>query len=139
MSGQEAHLHVPDGTFTPYRPIPTLPANTDHFLDQFLASPPQQRAFQGMDFGDNNVSLPHPSAQQQRMEFSEERFLQLQALAEQQAKQIEAGNAFQNQAAAQLQDSQRQLEITQKNLTDLTAAFNSLSTAGRPLTVTATP
>ena len=141
MSGQEQHLHVPDNIFTPYRPIPTLPENTDNFLDQILASPPQQRASQGMELGDDNAQLHLPPApqQQQRMEFSEERFLQLQELAERQAKQIEAGNAFQNQAAAQLQDSQRQLEITQKNLTDLTAAFNSLSTAGRPLTVTAAP
>ena len=73
------------------------------------------------------------------MEFTEERFLQLAALAERQAKQIEEGNAFQNQTATQLQESQRQLEVTQQNLTDLTAAFNSLSTQGRPLTVTAPP
>ena len=73
------------------------------------------------------------------MEFTEERFLQLAALAERQAKQIEEGNAFQNAAHQQLQESQRQLEVTQQNLTDLTAAFNSLSAQGRPLTVTAPP
>ena len=65
--------------------------------------------------------------------------VQLQALAERQAKQIEDGNAFANQAAAQSQESQRQLEISQQNLSDLTAAFNSLSTQGRPLTVTSAP
>ena len=123
MSGQEDHLQVPDACFTPIHPIPTLPANTDQFLDQLLASPPLQAAHQ----------------QQPRMEFTEERFLALQALAERQAKQIEEGNAFQNQAATQLQDSQRQLEATQRNLTDLTAAFNSLSTQGRPLTVSTAP
>ena len=64
-----------------------------------------------MDMGDNNATLHSTAAQQQqpRMEFTEERFLALQALAERQAKQIEEGNAFQNQAAIQLQDSQRQL------------------------------
>ena len=94
-----------------------------------------------MDMGDNNATLHSTAAQQQqpRMELTEERFLALQALAERQAKQIEEGNAFQNQAAIQLQDSQRQLEATQRNLNDLTAAFNSLSTQGRPLTVTSAP
>ena len=92
-----------------------------------------------MDFDSEPSNHPSASTSQQRMELTEERFLQLQALAERQAKQIEDGNAFANQAATQLQESQRQLEVSQKNLTDLTAAFNSLSTQGRPLTVTAPP
>ena len=73
------------------------------------------------------------------MELSEERFLALQALAEKQAKQIEEGNAFANKAAAQLQESQRQLEVSQQNLTDLTNAFNSLTSQSRPLTVSSAP
>ena len=55
-----------------------------------------------MDLGDDNATT---AASQQREEFTEEKFLQLQALAERQAKQIEAGNEFQNAAAAQLQES----------------------------------
>ena len=138
MSGQEAHLHVPCGLFTPQQLIPTLPTNTDQFIDQILASPPLHHP--GMELGDNNAIFPPATAQPPpRMEFTQETFLQLQALAQTQAKQIEDGNAFQNQAAIQLQDSQRQLEATQKSLADLTAAFNSLSTQGRPLTVTSAP
>ena len=139
MSGQDVHLHVQGTPFTPLRPIPTLPANVDDFVDQLLASPPLHQAPSGMDFGDEPSNHPSASAPQQRMELTEERFLQLQALAERQAKQIEEGNAFANQAAVQLQESQRQLEVSQKNLTDLTAAFNSLSAQGRPLTVSAPP
>ena len=135
MSGQEAHPHVPIGLFTPHRPIPHLPADTDLFVSQLLASPPPR-----MELGNTASDPSAPAAQpQQRMELTEERFLQLQALAERQAQQIEDGNTFANQAAAQLQESQRQLEVSQRNLSDLTAAFNSLSTQGRPLTVTSAP
>ena len=123
MSGQEDHLHVPDGFFTPHHPIPTLPANTDRFLDNIFASPPHLSRHQLMDHEPTSNTLPTTFHQQPAMEFTEEKFLQLQALAERQAKMIEDGNAFQNQAALKLQDSQRQLEETQRNLTDLTAAF----------------
>ena len=137
MSGQRNHPHVPDGNFTPYRPIPTLPANTDQFLDSILASPPHHLNLHHMDLGDAaSASIQQP---QHRMEFTEERFLALQQLAEKQAKQIEDGNAFANQAASQLQESQRQLSVAQQSVVDLTAAFNSLSTQGRPLTVTSAP
>ena len=139
MNGQEDHLHVPDGYFTPRHPIPTLPADTDRFLDSLLASPPLQAAPQLMDT-ENNASTHHAAARQQpAMEFTQEKFLQLQALADRQARMLEEGNAFQDAAAQKLADSQRQLEETQKNLTDLTSAFNSLSTQGRPLTVTSAP
>ena len=135
MSGQEENPNVPYNIFTPFRPIPHLPDDTDQFVDQLLASPPPR-----MELGNAASDPSAPAAQQhQRMELSEERFLQLQALAERQARQIEEGNAFANQAAVQLQESQRQLEISQQNLSELTAAFNSLSTQGRPLTVTSAP
>ena len=139
MSGQEDHPNVPVGFFTPHQPIPTLPANTDRFLDDILASPPHLSGHQLMDHESTASTFPAASRQQPAMEFTEEKFLQLQALAERQAKMLEDGNAFQNQAAQKLQDSQRQLEETQRNLTDLTAAFNSLSAQGRPLTVTSAP
>ena len=91
MSGQGDHPHVPDGNFTPHRPIPTLPEDTDRFIDQLLASPPHQPALHGMDFDSASPnSLPAPVHHPQpRMELTEERFLALQALAEKQAKQIE--------------------------------------------------
>ena len=135
MSGQEENPNVPYNIFTPFRPIPHLPADTEQFVNQLLTSPPPR-----MELGDSASDPSAPAARQQpRMELTEERFLALQALAERQAKQIEDGNAFANQAAVQLQESQRQLEVSQRNLSDLTAAFNSLSTQGRPLTVTAAP
>ena len=137
MSGQGDHPHVPEGYFTPHRPIPTLPANTDQFLDSILASPPHQLNLHDMELGDAAAAAVQQP--QHRMEFSEERFLALQQLAEKQAKQIEEGNAFANQAATQLQESQRQLSVAQQNVADLTSAFNSLSTQGRPLTVTSAP
>ena len=138
MSGQEAHPNVPVGFFTPHHPIPTLPANTDQFVDQLLASPPLHPPHQPMDH-DSHAST-HPSASATTtMEFTQEKFLQLQALADRQARMLEDGNRFQDEAARKLADSQRQLEETQRNLTDLTTAFNSLSAHGRPLTVTSAP
>ena len=139
MSGQEVHPHVTEGYFTPHHPIPTLPPNTDHFLDQVLASPPLHPPHQRMDTGNNASTHPSAAIQPTAMEFTQEKFLQLQALADRQARMLEEGNKFQDEAAQKLQDSQRQLEETQRNLTDLTAAFNSLSTQGRPLTVTSAP
>ena len=138
MSGQRHHPHISDAAFTPFQHlIPTLPPNTDGYIDSLLASPPLQPRLQGMDIDENNLQQSQATAT--TMEFTQEKFMQLQALADRQAKMLEDGNVFQNEAARKLQDSQRQLEETQRNLTDLTAAFNSLSTQGRPLTVTSAP
>ena len=115
MSGQEAHPNVPAGYFTPYHPIPTLPSNTDQFLDQILASPPLHPPHHPME-----VTSHPPAAESTTMEFTQEKFLQLQALADRQARMLEDGNRFQDEAARKLADSQRQLEETQRNLTDLT-------------------
>ena len=130
MNGQEDHPHVPQGLFTPHRPIPTLPENTDQFIDGLLASPPQlQQNHHRMETGGElNATAATASHQQSTMEFTPERFQQLQALAERQAKQIEEGNIFQNQAAAQLQESQRQLEATQKSLTAVSYTHLTLPT-----------
>ena len=137
MSGQEDHRHVPDGVFTPHQPIPTLPADPNRFIDDLLASPPLPAAAQRMDLEYSAAATAASS--QPAMEFTQEKFLQLQALADRQARMLQDGNAFQDAAAQKLAESQRQLEETQRNLTDLTAAFNSLSTQGRPLTVTSPP
>ena len=76
MSGQEENPNVPYNIFTPFRPIPHLPDDTDQFVDQLLASPPPR-----MELGNAASDPSAPAAQQhQRMELSEERFLQLQAL-----------------------------------------------------------
>merc|ERR1711911_188355 len=73
------------------------------------------------------------------MDFTQENFLALQALAQQQAKQIEEGNSFANEMAQQLQEAKRQQEASQKNIADLTNAFNNLnsniSSQARPLTL----
>ena len=70
---------------------------------------------------------------------AEERILALTALAEKQQKQIEEGNAFASRAASQLQESQRQLQVSQQAVTDLTKAFNDLSAQPQPLTVSSAP
>ena len=83
MSGQRNHPHIPDTAFTPFQhPIPTLPANTDEYIDSILASPPLQPRLQGMDIDDNNVQQFQATAT--TMEFTQEKFLQLQALADRQ-------------------------------------------------------
>ena len=145
MSGQQDHLHIPDGEFTPQRPQAAEPIDTDDEVDSLIFHSPNPRiTLRDIDihYGVRRPPPPSPiqiDQPQPAMEFSEERFRALQALAEQQAKQIEDGNAFANNAAAQLQQSQRQLEQSQQNLADLTAAFNSLTAQSRPLTVTAAP
>ena len=148
MSGQRNHPHVPDSLFTPLRPIPTLPLNTDDFLDQVLASPPGPplRLPTLRELDSNNVvqasltaSAQQPLQQQPTMSTADERIAALTALAERQQKQIEEGNAFANRAAQQLQDSQRQLEASQQAVSDLTRAFNDLAAQPRPLTVSSAP
>ena len=104
MSGQRHHPHISDAAFTPFQHlIPTLPANTDEYIDSLLASPPLQPRLQGMEI--DNSTFQQPQAAATTMEFTQEKFLQLQALAERQAKMLEDGNAFQNEAARKLQDS----------------------------------
>ena len=87
---------------------------------------------------------PAPAARQQSiMEFTQDNFLALQALAQTQAKQIEDGNTFANDMAAQLQEAKRQQEASQKSIADLTNAFNNLnsniSSQSRPLTLSTPP
>ena len=128
MSGQRDHLLVPDGVFTPQRPRPASPIDFDEQVDSFIFDSPNPRITH-RDIDINNgirrssspttlqqFHLPSASLQQpqqpQVMELTEERFRQLQALAGQQAKQIEEGNAFASRMATQLQDSQNQLQST---------------------------
>ena len=73
------------------------------------------------------------------MELTEERFLALQALAEKQAKQLEEANAFANQAAAQIQEHNTQLQASHQNIQDLTNAFNNLSAQPHPQTTSTPP
>ena len=88
---------------------------------------------------------PAPTARQQTttMDFTQENFLALQALAQKQSKQIEDGNVFANDMATQLQEAKRQQEASQKSIADLTNAFNSLnsniSSQPRPLTLNTPP
>ena len=90
-----------------------------------------------------HFSFPPPARQQATMDFTQENFLALQALAQQQAKQIEEGNTFANDMATQLQESKRQQEASQKSIADLTNAFNNLnsniSSQARPLTLSTSP
>ena len=144
MSGQRDHLHVPDRQSTPHRPIPTLPANVDSYIDQLLASPPQMPSLHEMDNRDSHLpplsASAHQHQQQQRtMQSPEDQKRALKALAERQQQQIEEGNAFANRAAAQLEESQRQLQRSQDTVDSLTRAFNDLAAQPRPLTVSSAP
>ena len=155
MSGQRHHPHVTDGAFTPQRPLPASPINIDEQIDSFIFdSPNPSITLRDIDIHNRVRRSPSPTIRQQlhftpaapqlpqqppTMELTEERFRQLQALAEQQAKQIEEGNAFASRMVNQLQDSQNQLSAAQQNISDLTNAFNSLSAQPRPLTVSAAP
>ena len=143
MNGQSDHPHVPDGLFTPHRPaLPASPINIDDQVDQLIfQSPTRQLTLRDIDIvnGLQPPSLTLAQPLQLPTMSIEERFNQLQLLAEKQQKQIEEGNAFCQQAATQLQESQRQLEASQQNVTDLTAAFNNLSQQPRPLTVSSAP
>ena len=155
MNGQQDHPHVPEGVFTPQRPQPASPISIDEQIDSFIFdSPNPQITLRDIDINNGirrsppptvcqQLQFPSASLQQHQqppiMELTEERFRQLQALAEQQAKQIEEGNAFASRMVNQLQDSQNQLHSAQQNITDLTNAFNNLSAQPRPLTVSAAP
>ena len=124
------NLNIPDEpaitTTRRSRYRPPSPYDIDDGLEQFQFPPPA------------------PTARQQAtMEFTQENFLALQALATQQAKQIEDGNTFANDMATQLQEAKRQQEASQKSIADLTNAFNNLnsnvSSQARPLTLSNPP
>ena len=125
------HLNVPDDpAFNSPRPSryrPPSPFDTDDGLVNHFLFP----------------SLPPAARQQATMDFTQENFLALQALAQKQSKQIEEGNAFANDMATQLQESKRQQEASQRSIADLTTAFNSLnsniSSQPRPLTLSSPP
>ena len=109
MSGQRHHPHVTDAAFTPQRPRPGSPIPID--IDEqsevdshIFFSPNPQITLRDIDIHNGirrepsptallQFNLPPPAPQQHlpTMELTEERFRQLQALAEQQAKQIEDG------------------------------------------------
>ena len=76
------HLNVPhDPSANPRRPSryrPSSPYDEDYGLIDHFRFP----------------SPPPPARQQDTMEFTQENFLSLQALAQQQAKQIEEGTYF---------------------------------------------
>ena len=136
MSGQRDHQHVPDGYFTPYRPIPTLPANVDDFLDRALAASPQLP---------NDIHLASPPPQP-AMATAEDQIQQLRLLAEaqqqqiaEQQKQMDDANHFANLQTEQLRESKRQLEASQQSVTELTNAFRDLTAQSRPLTVSTAP
>ena len=78
---------------------PPSPYDIDDGLEQFQFPPPAPTARQ-------------PAT----MELTQENFLALQALATQQAKQIEDGNTFANDMATQLQEAKRQQEASQKSI-----------------------
>ena len=130
MSGQRDHLHIPNRHFTPHRPIPTLPANVDNYIDQLLASPPRMPSLHEMDNRDGHLrplsASAHQHQQQQlTMQSPEDQKRALQALAERQQQQIE--------------ESQRQLQKSQDTVDSLTRAFNDLAAQPRPLTVSSAP
>ena len=110
----------------PSRYRPPSPYDTDDGIERFCFPPPAPAA-----------------PQEATMEFTQENFLALQALANKQSKQIEDGNSFANEMAQQLQEAKRQQEASQKNIADLTNAFNNLnsniSSQARPLTLSNPP
>ena len=122
------HLHVTDDPAfrRPSRYRPPSPYDTDDGLERF-SFPPSAPA----------------APQEAKMEFTQENFLALQALATKQSKQIEDGNAFANDMASQLQEAKRQQEASQRSIQDLTNAFNNLnnsvSSQPRPLTLSSPP
>ena len=131
MSGQRDHLHIPDGFFTPQRPIPTLPTNVSGFLDQILASP------------DSHPSSPPTqpimaTAELQIQQLRELAEAQQQQLQEQQ-KQMDDASQFVSLQTQQLQESKRQLEASQQSVAELTQAFRELTTQPRPLTISSAP
>ena len=131
MSGQRDHLHVPDGQFTPQRPIPTLPANVDGYLDRILASP------------DSHLASPPTqpimaTAEQQIQQLRELAEAQQQQLQEQQ-RQMDEASQFVSQQTQQLQESKRQLEASQQSVAELTNAFRELTSQPRPLTISSAP
>ena len=122
------HLHVTDDPAfrRPSRYRPSSPYDIDDGLEAF-SFPPSAPA----------------APQEAKMEFTQDNFLALQALATKQSKQIEDGNAFANDMASQLQEAKRQQEASQKSIQDLTNAFNNLnnsvSSQPRPLTLSSPP
>ena len=122
------HLHVTDDPAfrRPSRYRPPSPYDTDDGLERF-SFPPSAPA----------------APQEATMDFTQENFLALQALATKQSKQIEDGNAFANDMASQLQEAKRQQEASQRSIQDLTNAFNNLnnsvSSQPRPLTLSSPP
>ena len=136
MSGQRAHPHISDAPFTPYRPIPTLPANVDDYIDQVLESPPPRPAL--LDFDTSFTTQPTMATVEQQLQ-------QLRDLASAQQQQIAAQQKQMEDAAAQsdlqtqqLMESKRQLEASQQSVSQLTDAFRQMSTS-RPLTISTTP
>ena len=122
------HLHVTDDPAfrRPSRYRPSSPYDIDDGLEAF-SFPPSAPA----------------APQEAKMEFTQDNFLALQALATKQSKQIEDGNAFANDMASQLQEAKRQQEASQKSIADLTNAFNNLNSnitsQPRPLTLSSPP
>ena len=125
------HLNVPND------PVPNRPRSS-----RYRPSSPYDEDYGLIDHF-RFPSPPPPARQQATMEFTQDNFLALQALAQQQAKQIEDGNTFANDMATQLQEAKRQQEASQKSIADLTNAFNNLnsnvSSQSRPLTLNTPP
>ena len=125
------HLNVPyDPALNPSRRSryrPPSPYDTDDGLENHFRFP----------------SPPPAARQQSTMEFTQDNFLALQALAQKQSKQIEDGNAFASDMATQLQEAKRQQEASQRSIADLTNAFNNLNSniasQSRPLTLSTPP
>ena len=139
MNGQSDHPHVPSGAFTPQRPIPTLPENVDHFIDQVLSSPPRLPTLLEIDSSSASLT-PQPTMS------VEDQLRQLRELAEAQQSQIlkqqeqmDAANDYANLQTQQLQESRRQLDAAQQSVSELTSAFRELSSQPRPLTVSTAP
>ena len=142
MSGQDVHPHVQGIPFTPAPQHPASPIDIDGVLDdQIFGAASQRPTLRDIDIANGVLPPPFPTlpTPQPRMEITEERFRALMELSERQAKQLEDANAFANQAAAQIREAHRQLQASQQNVTDLTAAFNNLSAQPRPLTTSSPP
>ena len=131
MSGQRDHLHVPDGLFTPLRPIPTLPIDVDGYLDQVLASPDPHSA-------SPTLQPAMATAEQQIQQLRELAEAQQKQLQDQQ-KQMDDASQFVSLQTQQLQESKRQLEASQQSVAELTNAFRELTSQPRPLTISSAP
>ena len=133
MSGQRDHPHVPGGNFTPHRPTPTLPANTDRFLDAILASPPHH-----MDLDGASSAATMPTLEEQLQQLRELAGAQQQQI-QQQQQQMDEAKAHADVQTQQLLESKRQLEASQASVAELTSAFRDLTSTSRPLTVSTVP